>query len=77
MVGPLLAAATGGGLAGGFVGAMMTRGFEPEIANFYDQALSKGQYLVAVEDEAEGPHLDSAEAILRRAGATPMAMRKG
>jgi hypothetical protein len=61
----------------GFVGAMMTRGFEPEIADFYDQALTKGQYLVAVEDVAEGPSMDSAEAVFQSAGATPMAMSKG
>lgn len=77
VVGPLFAAAAAGGVAGGFVGAMMTRGFEPEIADFYDQALTKGQYLVAVEDVAEGPQLDTADAVFERAGATPMAMRKG
>jgi hypothetical protein len=77
VVGPLLAAAAAGGVAGGFVGAMMSRGFEPEIADFYDQALSKGQYLVAVEDVAEGPGLESAEAVFESAGATPMAMGKG
>lgn len=77
VVGPLLAAAAAGGVAGGFVGAMMTRGFEPAIADFYDQALSKGQYLVAVEDGAEGPRLDSADAVFEHAGAMPMAMSKG
>lgn len=77
IVGPLLAAATTGGVTGGFIGAMMTRGLEPEIANFYDQALSKGQYLVAVEDGTEGPRLDSADAVFERAGALSMPMRKG
>jgi len=77
VVGPLLAAAAAGGVAGGFVGAMMTRGFEPGIADFYDQALSRGQYLVAVEDRAAGPHMDSADAVFERAGALSMAMPKG
>jgi len=77
VVGPLLAAATAGGVAGGFVGAMMTRGFEPEIADFYDQAMSRGQYLVAVEDGSAGPRLDSADAVFDRAGALSMPMRKG
>jgi hypothetical protein len=32
---------------------------------------------VAVEDVAEGPGLESAEAVFESAGATPMAMGKG
>lgn len=77
VVGPLVAASAAGGVAGGFVGAMMTRGFEPGIADFYDQALSEGQYLVAVEASADGPSLDSADAVFERAGAAPIAMQKG
>ncbi|HEX6884610.1 MAG TPA: hypothetical protein VF530_14640 [Planctomycetota bacterium] len=77
VVGPLLVGATAGGLGGGFVGAMMTRGFEPAIAEFYDQALSRSQYLVAVEDDAGGPHLASAEAVFELTGATPIPLRKG
>jgi hypothetical protein len=77
VVGPLLAAAATGGVAGGFVGAMMTRGLEPEIANFYDQALQKGQFLVAVEASEDGPPLESAEAVFQRAGAVSVPMRKG
>lgn len=77
VLGPLLAGAAAGGVGGGFVGAMMTRGFEPAIADFYDQALSRGQYLVAVEDGAAGPPLGSAEGVFERAGATPLPLRKG
>lgn len=77
VVGPLMASATAGGLTGGFIGAMMTRGFEPEVADYYDQALTKGQYLVAVEAAPQGPNLDLAAAVLEHAGALPMAMHKG
>src|SRR4030095_13443903 len=31
-----------GGVAGGFLGAMMTRGIEKEAANYYDQAVAGG-----------------------------------
>ena len=58
-VGPLLGATATGGVAGAFVGAMLTRGFEPEIANFYDQALQKGQILVAA-DTRQGPGREAA-----------------
>lgn len=75
-VGPLLGATATGGVAGAFVGAMLTRGFEPEIANFYDQALTKGQILVSV-DTREGPGRAAAEEALARAGAMPLALREG
>jgi hypothetical protein len=45
--GPLTAAA--GGVAGGFIGAMMTRGVEREVADFYQQAVVEGRILVAAE----------------------------
>lgn len=77
IVGPLLAATTVGGVTGGFVGAMLTRGFEPAIADYYDQALNKGQYVVAVEEGAEGPRLESADVVFERAGGASMPIRKG
>ena len=46
--GPITAWA--GGVAGGLVGAMMTRGVEKELANFYQQAVIDGQILVAAEE---------------------------
>jgi hypothetical protein len=55
MVGPLIAGAGGGAVAGGFIGAMMTRGFEKEVANFYDQAVESGKVLVSVEDSSADP----------------------
>jgi hypothetical protein len=78
-VGPLVLGAGGGAVAGGLVGAMMTRGVEKEVANFYDQALRKGQVLVAVEEE--GPdaagRLALAEEIFANAGTDPMPLREG
>jgi len=68
-----------GGVLGGLVGAMMTRGVEKEVANFYDQALQKHQILVAAE--AQEPDLEAslvrAEQIFAEAGAEPLPMREG
>jgi hypothetical protein len=68
-----------GGVAGGLVGAMMTRGVEKELANFYQQAVINGQILVAAEDHgsASVAHLTQAARILADAGAQPMPMREG
>lgn len=78
-VGPLLLGASGGAVAGGFLGAMSSRGFEPQAADFYDQALHRGQVLVAVE--ARGPlaaeRLARAERVLAECGAHPMALPPG
>jgi hypothetical protein len=79
VAGPLMAAASGGAVAGGFIGAMMSRGFEKEVAHFYDQALKEGKILVGVE--YEGPDqvakLATAERILAEAGAEPVPLRRG
>jgi len=68
-----------GGVAGGLVGAMMTRGVEKELANFYQQSVLDGQILVAAENET--PDKDEALAraaqILAEAGARPLPMREG
>lgn len=50
IAGPLLLGAGGGAVAGGFIGAMLSRGNEDQATNFYDQALRKGQILVAIHD---------------------------
>src|SRR3954453_2428052 len=75
--GPITAWA--GGVAGGLVGAMMTRGVEKELANFYQQAVLEGQILVAAE--AHGAErqtsLATAAKILAEAGAKPLPMREG
>jgi len=67
-----------GGIAGGLVGAMMTRGFEKELANFYQQAVIDGHLLVAVEDHRDDQtRLAKAAQILAEAGATPLPLREG
>jgi hypothetical protein len=75
--GPLTAAA--GGLAGGFVGAMMTRGVEKELANFYQQAVLEGRILVAAEDHgpASTESLARAARVLAQAGARPLTLKEG
>jgi hypothetical protein len=75
--GPITAWA--GGVAGGLVGAMMTRGVEKELANFYQQAVVSGQILVAAEDHsADGAqHLSRAAEILAAAGAQPLPLQEG
>ena len=69
----------GGALGGSFVGAMSTRGVEKEIADFYDQSLTAGQLLVAVEyygSDAD-EKLAQAEKVLQDAGAKPLALTEG
>ena len=68
-----------GGVAGGLVGAMMTRGVEKELANYYQQAVVEGRILVAAESHGpNGPQmLAKAAAILADSGAKPLPMREG
>ncbi len=76
-VGSLFAGA--GAVAGSFVGAMLSRGVEHEVANYYDQALAAGDILVAAE-VAPGDDmalLDRAADVLRDAGARPLALPQG
>ena len=75
--GPITAWA--GGVAGGLVGAMMTRGVEKELANYYQQAIVDGQILVAAEDhEADNrASLSRAAQVLAAAGAKPVALPEG
>jgi hypothetical protein len=65
-----------GGVLGGFVGAMMTRGIEKEAANFYDQAVVGGMILIAVENP-EYQRLSQAEEIFKLSGAEPVALPEG
>ena len=69
----------GGGVVGGLVGAMMTRGVEKELANYYDQAAEKGQILVAAEQEdpARSKMLSQAVEVFARHGVEPVALREG
>jgi hypothetical protein len=81
--GPITAWA--GGVAGGLVGAMMTRGVEKELANYYQQAVMDGQILVAAEElpDSNGPQqndrptLGDAARILAEAGAKPLTLPEG
>lgn len=70
--------AAGTGL-GTFLGAMLTRGEEKELSNYYDQAVTSGKIVVAVE--VKGPHafvrLPQAAKIIADAGADPVALREG
>lgn len=74
--GPITAAA--GGVAGGFMGAMMTRGVEKAAADFYQQAVVGGRILVAAEDTGENAsqRLAQAARILQQAGAKPLPLNK-
>jgi hypothetical protein len=68
-----------GGMLGGFLGAMLTRGVEKEAANFYDQAVTDGKLLVTVEVDAADAkaRLARAESILSEAGAEPLPLPAG
>ena len=68
-----------GAVWGGFIGAMMTRGFEKEAANYYDQEVQAGKLLVTVEQcqPDARPTLDEAERILAQAGAHPLPLHAG
>lgn len=77
---PLLAsegpAAWTGGMAGGFLGSLLGRGVQDELARFYDHAVSEGKLLVAVEVQGD-EHQDRlavAARILAEAGAEAVAL---
>ena len=78
-VGPLLLTAGAGATTGGLVGAMLTRGMENEDANYYDQALQRGNILVSIECEGPGceDRLAAAERVFAGAGAVPLALEEG
>lgn len=79
IAGPLVAASSAGILAGGFIGAMMSRGFDKEAATFYDQAIRGGKILVGVQCEGADcrDRLATAERVLHEAGAAPLPLREG
>jgi hypothetical protein len=75
--GPIILALGGGAVAGGFIGAMTTRGVTTEMADFYDQAVTRGKILVAIEDDRDdSPRLALAERIFAQAGAEPLPLNK-
>src|SRR5436305_1790487 len=61
---------------GAFIGAMVSRGWQTEIGNFYDQELQPDEILVAIEDP-DPVRLALAERILRGVGVAPMALPQG
>ncbi|MCE9553275.1 MAG: hypothetical protein K8T91_07845 [Planctomycetes bacterium] len=69
----------GGFASGGLIGAMMTRGVEKELANYYDQAVAKGRILVAAESHEtnHAEQLAIAERIFTEAGAEPISLSEG
>lgn len=77
VVGPIFAGT--GAAFGTFVGAMMSRGVEHEVANYYDQALPRGEILVAAEIGSGGDAtmLVLAERVFETAGAHPVALHQG
>src|SRR6476619_4062613 len=70
--GPITAWA--GGVAGGLVGAMMTRGVEKALDNFYQQSVVSGPILVAAEDHGQNATsmLTTAAKIIADADAKPL-----
>ena len=69
----------GGSVVGGLVGAMMSRGVEKELANFYDQAVTRGKILVAAEqdDPAQQQMLVRASEIFNKHGVESMPLAEG
>jgi hypothetical protein len=71
-------AAGAGGVFGGLIGAMSTRGLEKEPSDFYDQSVQSGKILVAVEVEGEDQsRLAAATRMLAEAGAEPLPLPEG
>jgi hypothetical protein len=68
-----------GGVGGGLVGAMMTRGIEKELANYYQQAVMDGHILVAADDHSVDNRTALARAaqIFADAGALPIELPEG
>ena len=73
------AIAGAGGAFGSLAGAMLTRGGEGELADFYDQAVREGQLLVGVEVPGEHPadRLALAEAAFAAEGLKPLSLEHG
>lgn len=76
VIGPIL----GGAIAGSLIGLFVGRGVEEELARFYDQAVGRGDILVAVtfhEDESgHSESLKRAETILEKEGIKPISLEE-
>jgi len=77
--GALLPAVIGGGTAGSFVGAMSSRGVDPEAADFYDQSIERGKLLVVVEEHGKAAKQDLAvaEKVFAENGVIPIPLADG
>ncbi len=76
-IGPIFA----GGLTGTLLGIFVGSGVENELARFYDQAVTQGNILVAVdlpdEDAQKAGRLKQAARILEESGASPLPLNEG
>jgi len=74
--GHLVASLAAGGIVGGFIGAMTSRGLDKEAAEYYEQSVEKGKILVVAEGAGdEGPRkLHAAEKRFEEAGAEPVSL---
>lgn len=72
--GVVLTSAVTGGIVGGLVGLMMTRGVDKQEADFYDRAVTEGKILISVEDESENAeaNLAKVEWIFEKHGVEPV-----
>lgn len=71
------AASWAGAVVGGLVGGMMSRGLEKELADYYEQAVTRGKILVAAEDHnpaTSAQQLAAAEHIFSENGALPLTL---
>ena len=79
IAGPIAGLVGAGVVFGSLVGAMLTRGVERELADYYQQAVLAGRILVAAEDS--GPdharRMAVASQVLADAGAQPLPLREG
>jgi hypothetical protein len=67
-----------GGVVGALTGVMMERGYEKEAADYFDQAVTLGKILVAVEPVPnDQTRLATAAKLLSEAGAEPLPLREG
>jgi hypothetical protein len=68
-----------GALAGSFTGAMVARGLESDLADYYDQAVRQGKILVAVDlhDKPDAQRLERAEQILGETGQHAVPLKRG
>ncbi len=76
-IGPIFA----GGLTGTLLGIFVGSGVENELARFYDQSVTQGNILVAVdlpdEDTQKAGRLTQAGHILEERGAQPLPLNEG